>query len=263
MKMMKTGTRLITRQRTQHYLGSDVLVILNRLVTSVEYRKSKLFILADRNTSFHCLPYLLEQAPALSDATILTVDGGEDCKSLQTAADMWQQLHEKSADRQSLLINLGGGVVSDLGGFVASGYYRGIKYINVPTSLVGQADAAIGGKTGVNLDKVKNQVGSFYPPESVFICPGLLRTLPAGHFRSGLAEIIKSMLLDNPAYWRKIKKIPVAGLMEQPYDSRLVSDMTALSVKYKTRLVTRDFRETNIRKALNFGHTIGHAFESF
>ena len=129
--------------------------------------------------------------------------------------------------------------------------------------MVAQVDSAIGGKTGVNLDKVKNQVGAFYPPESVFICPGFLRTLPAGHFRSGLAEIIKSMLLDNPAYWRKIKKIPVAGLMEQSYDSRLVSEMTALSVKYKTRLVSRDFRETNIRKALNFGHTIGHAFESF
>lgn len=226
-------------------------------------RYQDVFILVDRNTRKYCLPMLLDHVLSLEHVPVLEIPGGEDSKSFSAAEHLWTRLLELGAGRNSLLINLGGGVVSDLGGFVAAGYKRGINYINIPTSLMGQADAAIGGKTGINIGHVKNQVGFFYPSRGVFIFPGFLKTLPAAHLRSGLAEIIKSVLIGNTSLWRRLVKHPVAELLQQPVDGGLWPGLISESVKFKNRVVMQDYRERKQRKALNFGHTIGHALEGF
>jgi 3-dehydroquinate synthase len=154
-------------------------------------------------------------------------------------------------------------MVSDLGGFVAAGYKRGIRYINVPTTLMGQADAAIGGKTAVNLRQLKNQVGFFHVAAGIFILPDFLKTLPAEHLRSGFAEIIKCSLTGNGKLWRKIAGTPLDEHLSRPVDGNSWSMLIAATVNYKNRVIMKDFHEHHIRKALNFGHTIGHALEGY
>ncbi|MEI7897345.1 MAG: 3-dehydroquinate synthase family protein [bacterium] len=258
--MIKLSNRIITTQRTPIFFGNDVLPALDKIVASI--RPGGIFILADLNTRKHCLPLLLERSKSVANAAIIEIDGGEADKSIENAGKIWQILMASGADRKSLLVNLGGGVVTDLGGFVAAGFQRGIKYINVPTSLMGQADAAIGGKTAVNLGHVKNQVGFFYPPEGVFIVPEFLKTLPEAQLRSGFAEIIKSVLIGNAALWRRVHKTPVNGWMNLPAEGVLWQDMILAAATYKNKVVAKDFREKKLRKVLNFGHTLGHAFES-
>ncbi|MEI6434465.1 MAG: 3-dehydroquinate synthase family protein [Bacteroidota bacterium] len=260
---MKLTVRTVSRERTQIFSGDDALSRINKQITALSVNHDNIFILADSQTRSLCLPVLYDHVPFLNGSKVLEVEGGERCKSIGTAEFLWQTLNHYSADRNSLLINVGGGVVTDLGGFVAGGFQRGIRYFNVPTSLIGQADAAIGGKTGVNLENVKNQVGLFYPPTDVFIFTGFLKTLPKNHLRSGLAEIIKSILLSDLLYWRQLQNIPVKSLLDEPTESLLLKKLITAAVAYKVKLVRKDFHERNIRKALNFGHTIGHAFESF
>jgi 3-dehydroquinate synthase len=193
----------------------------------------------------------------------LEVQGGEASKSLENAEKLWLDLMAEGADRSSLLINLGGGVVSDLGGFVAAGYNRGIKYINIPTSLMGQADAAIGGKTAVNLGNIKNQVGFFHSAAAIFICPDFLMTLPEEHLRSGFAEIIKSILVSDGSLWRRLKNRPVSRMLRQPVESAFWQELILAAITFKNKVVVKDYREVKLRKVLNFGHSFGHAFESF
>jgi 3-dehydroquinate synthase len=259
--MIKCSNRIITINRTPVYFGKDVFPEIDRLVHTLH--PDGLFILGDTNTRKHCLPLLMEQADSLASATVMEIDGGEAAKTLENAEKLWHEMLENGAVRNSLLINLGGGVVSDLGGFVAAGYKRGIRYINVPTSLMGQADAAIGGKTAVNLGNLKNQVGFFHAAEGVFISPEFLNTLPEVHMRSGLAEIIKSTLISNGKLWRRLQKTPVSAMLTIPAESGFWQELILAAVTYKNKVVAKDYREKRLRKVLNFGHTFGHAFESF
>lgn len=205
----------------------------------------------------------MDKCAVLLNAQIIETSGGEAAKSLQSAEKIWNELLTAGAARSSLLINLGGGVVSDLGGFVAAGYMRGINYINIPTSLIGQADAAIGGKTAVNIGHLKNQIGFFHAPKAVFIFTGFLNTLPREHFRSGIAEIIKSTLISSAASWGRLQKNPVSRILNIPVESKFWQVLIMAAVTYKNKVVVKDNRERKLRKVLNFGHTIGHALEGY
>ena len=255
---MKLFNRIVTTDRTPIFFGLDALSYIGRFIPDNE-----IFILVDQETRRHCLPVLLDKAVSLKNARILETTGGEVSKSLATAERLWAELLSAGADRNSLLVNLGGGVVSDLGGFIAAGFKRGINYINIPTSLMGQADAAIGGKTAVNLGQIKNQVGFFYAAKAVFIFPGFLNTLPVEHLRSGLAEIIKSALVSDATVWRRLSKRSVSMLLQEPVEGSQWLNLVAAAVKFKNRVVIQDYREHKMRKVLNFGHTIGHALEGY
>lgn len=258
---MKIPSRIITIDRTPVFFGNDAVSSIDRFVTTL--RPGAVFILADGNTRRQCLPLLLEKCTVLENSRVIEIEGGEAAKTLENAEKIWNELLASGADRSSLLVNLGGGVISDLGGFVAAGYKRGIRYINIPTSLMGQADAAIGGKTAVNLGNLKNQVGFFYAARAVFIFPGFLNTLPEAHLRSGLAEIIKSALISDAVMWRRVQKRPVAVLLRQPVESEPWPGLIAGTVKFKNKVVMQDYREQRQRKVLNFGHTVGHALEGY
>jgi 3-dehydroquinate synthase len=258
---MKISNRIVTVNRTPVFSGKNVLTEMEGMIRNLH--PTGVFILVDPNTQKHCLPILTNRSGFFDNSRIICIDGGENSKSLANAEKIWQQLLEAGADRSSLLVNLGGGVVSDLGGFVAAGYKRGIRYVNVPTSLIGQADASVGGKTAVNIGNLKNQVGFFYAAAGVFISPEFLKSLPAAHLRSGLAEVVKCLLIGDEAGWNRLSGHSVDELLQLPLDGGFWSKLVLHAVHYKNKLVMRDFREANHRKALNFGHTIGHALESF
>ncbi|MEI7491231.1 MAG: 3-dehydroquinate synthase family protein [Bacteroidota bacterium] len=260
---MILSARVATVSGTRIHCGSNALQGFRKLLLSHEYRKSRVFILVDANTGKHCLPLLVEACPELDAALVFEIEGGEASKSLSSAEKIWIELLASGADRRSLLVNLGGGVVSDLGGFIAAGLKRGIPYINIPTSLTGMVDAAIGGKTGVNMGELKNQLGFFYSPLAVFVDARFLKTLPSDHIRSGFAEIVKSALIGDPVLWRKLlrkgaENILALDILEKPWQDLIMKTMT-----FKNRITCQDFREQKLRKILNFGHTIGHALESF
>ena len=258
--MIKFSNRIITINRTPVFFGNDVLSALDRFISGM--RPNGTFILVDTETRKYCLPLALEKTKALAKAKVIEIDGGEAAKSLENAEKLWHELMVSGAGRSSLLINLGGGVISDLGGFVAAGFQRGINYINIPTSLMGQADAAIGGKTAVNLGSIKNQVGFFHAAAGVFIFPEFLKTLPEPHLRSGLAEIIKSLLIGNAPLWMRLQKNPVPRMLGLPAESAIWQELILAAATYKNKIVCKDYRERKLRKVLNFGHTLGHAFES-
>lgn len=216
---------------------------------------SKLFVLADENTMAHCMPMLVAACPALNEAHMLEIDPGDDNKCLEIAGQLWSCLLETKADRQSLIINLGGGVITDLGGFVASAYKRGISYINVPTTLMAQTDAAIGGKTGINHEGVKNAVGTFYPAKATLICPAFLETLDDEELLSGLAEMLKHGLIADKNLWDELAVIHLSDLS-------LRADLIRQSIAVKTHITTEDPHEKGLRKLLNAGHTMGHALEA-
>jgi 3-dehydroquinate synthase len=201
--------------------------------------------------------------PALAGSRVIETVAGEEAKTIDNAIRLWHELQQGGTERSGLLVNLGGGTISDLGGFLAAGYKRGMTYVNIPTSLMGQADAAIGGKTAVNLGGSKNQIGFFYAPDAVFIVPRFLTTLPAGHLRSGFAEIIKSVLTGHARLWRKISDRGVAEILSLPPDHPMWLTLIRYAAAYKNRVVMHDFHEKGIRQTLNFGHTIGHALEAF
>ena len=163
------------------------------------------YIFTDHNTLRFCFPLLKDNIPILAQQPLYSIAPGEQSKDLTGLAGTWQWLMENGAGRNSLLINLGGGVVSDLGGFAAATFNRGMKYINIPTSLIGLVDAAIGGKSALNVSGIKNQAGLFYDPAAVFIIPAFLDTLPEDHYRSGFAEIIKCAALSGGKFWEMVK----------------------------------------------------------
>ncbi|PRX39546.1 3-dehydroquinate synthase [Salegentibacter salegens] len=221
-----------------------------------ESKPSKVFILVDNNTHRECLPAFLQKIDTSENFEILEIEAGEINKNLETCTGVWNALSELDADRKSLIINVGGGVVTDLGGFVASIFKRGISYINVPTSLLAMVDASVGGKTGVDLGNLKNQIGVINHAEMVVIDPAFLATLPQAEMRSGLAEILKHALISSEAYWNK-----VTNLSELTLDD--LDDIIKESVEIKSKVVTEDPQENGLRKTLNYGHTLGHAIESY
>lgn len=216
----------------------------------------KLFVLTDEHTALHCLPAIKELL-LKNNAISVTIPAGDINKTLETLAYVWTQLSEKGATRHSLLINLGGGMTTDLGGFAASTFKRGIRYINIPTTLLAMVDASVGGKTGINFNGLKNEIGAFAPASNVLIETEFLKTLDQENFFSGYAEMLKHGLISNTEHWAELLNFPTEKL-----DYAKLKALVGKSVQIKEDIVEQDPYEQGIRKALNLGHTVGHAFES-
>jgi 3-dehydroquinate synthase len=236
------------------FIGEDVFNVLNEYLRS--YSDAKIFVLVDENTLAHCVTKLITSHDILHRAEIIEIDSGEESKTLEVCYELWKTLAAYKADRKSLLINLGGGVITDMGGFIASTYKRGIDFINIPTTLLAQIDASIGGKTGVDFEGLKNVIGVFNEPKGVFIYPEFLTTLDKRHMLSGYAEALKHALIKDADYWRELKE----GMLA---DAQNWLDLIVRSVHIKNNIVLNDLLEKGERKLLNFGHTVGHAIESF
>ncbi len=225
---------------------------LSRELAKEEWQKAKYTILLDENTFQHCLPLLISQVEALQEAEFIEVPVGEECKSLEVAAQVWQTLMESEADRNAVVVNLGGGCVCDLGGYVAAGYKRGIRYINVPTTLLSMVDAAIGGKTAINFGGVKNSIGHFYPSALTVTDPAFLDTLPQEELLNGRMEMVKTAAVTDPELFQQLLT-----------DYRLSITAIKEVARIKARVVKADPYDHSIRKILNFGHTFGHAIEIY
>lgn len=232
----------------------DLKSNLQAYLASLSY--DKLFILTDTNTRTMCLP-LLRGVPALAGADIIEAEAGDMHKTIDSLSRIWMRLSNEGASRNSLLVNLGGGMITDMGGFAGATFKRGIRTINIPTTLMASVDAAVGGKTAVNFNGLKNEIGSFYPPLRVFIDCGFLRTLDRDNVLSGYAEMIKHGLISSLEVYVPVMLYDI-DTMNYDYLNTLVGQ----SVAVKERIVAEDPKEHGIRKALNFGHTIGHAYES-
>jgi len=236
------------------YFNEECYIYLQDVLLRENY--STIFILADTNTSQYCLPNFLSQVATELSIEIIEIEAGEINKSIETCIEVWHALTDLNADRKSLIINVGGGVVTDLGGFVASTFKRGMDFINVPTSLLSMVDASVGGKTGVDLGVLKNQIGVINTPKAVLVDTRFLETLPSNEMRSGLAEMLKHGLIADKKYWHQFEDL----------STLTTDDLSALihhSIQIKNGIVEQDPTEKGIRKALNFGHTIGHAIESY
>jgi 3-dehydroquinate synthase len=217
---------------------------------------SKIFVLVDENTNEQCLPYFLSNLPTEIEIEIIEIEAGEENKNMYTCIDLWHTLIDLEADKKSILLNLGGGVITDIGGFVASTFKRGIDFINIPTTLLAMVDASVGGKTGVDLGNLKNQIGVINEPKSVVILTKFLETLPSNQMRSGLAEMLKHGLIYDKLYWDKLKNL-------NDLNTDDLDILIKQSIEIKNKIVSQDLKENGIRKALNFGHTLGHAIESY
>ena len=240
------------------YIGEDVFRELNRQLNYSAFKHAKLFVLVDEHTLGHCYPVVLNTVKRLREAEIIEIESGEGNKNIDVCRNIWSTLSALGADRQSLLINIGGGVIGDMGGFAAATFKRGISFINIPTTLLAQVDASVGGKLGIDLDSLKNEVGVFGDPAGVFIHPGFLQTLPPRQLLSGLAEVIKHTIISDKKYWKLVRD-EFKGEGRDPDWERII----LRSVEIKNDIVKRDPKERGVRKALNFGHTIGHALESW
>lgn len=237
-------------------IGDDSFSHFQKILTEQFSHTSKVFVLVDSNTLNHCLPVLINNVPFLAEAEILEVDSGEDSKSFELLSGLIEAMATLNADRKTLLLNLGGGVVCDLGGMLASLYKRGINYINVPTSLLAMADASVGGKVAVNVGNVKNIAGVFNPPSFVIVNPVFLQTLNEREWLSGYAEILKHALIDSKEHWENLQSNNLFLIDNW-------SDILSQSISIKNKIVLNDPFEKNERKLLNLGHTIGHGIESF
>ena len=228
---------------------------LDDLLSSEQYENSNVYIIGDENSVLHCLPRLIEEVSSLKKAGVLEIESGEEHKNLETCVDLWGTLTDGNVDRNAIIINLGGGVIGDMGGFVASTYKRGLDFINIPTTLLSQVDASVGGKLGVDFNRLKNHIGVFNNPKGVFVCSDFLDTLSYEELRSGYAEVIKHGLIADAEYWKYVKRDDLKSIDDW-------DDIIFRSIEIKNEIVLKDPKEENDRKALNFGHTIGHAIES-
>jgi len=213
---------------------------------------SKLVVLTDENTRAHCYPLLSETLP---EHAVIEIQSGEEQKNLDTCGLIWKEMTDLALDRHAAMIVLGGGVLGDMGGFCAATYKRGIDFILIPTTLLAQVDASIGGKLGVDFEHLKNHIGVFQQPALTLLYSGFLKTLPGAELRSGFAEVIKHTLISDKAMWETISQ---RSLKEQDWDALLKH-----SVTFKAYVTTEDPKEKGLRKILNAGHTIGHAVESY
>ena len=240
-------------------MSHDLEEVLTAAVAECE--KDRLFILTDETTQALCLP-VIERYDCLKGAQVITIGATDTHKTLDSLAHVWEALGEGGATRHSLLINLGGGMVTDLGGFAASTFKRGINYINIPTTLLSMVDASVGGKTGINFRGLKNEIGVFNNAATVILDTQFLKTLDAENILSGYAEMLKHGLIDSEAHWAELVNFSL-GNIESIETLGNLSKILEKSVAVKQRIVTEDPTEQGIRKALNLGHTAGHAFESF
>lgn len=234
--------------------GVDSLRVFRTLFDSGDYQNSQFIILTDTNTQKHCLQILTNYLPSEKTIPVITIPAGEHHKNLHTSQRIWSKLMEYHADRRSVLVNLGGGVISDIGGFAAASFKRGIASINIPTTLMGMIDAAIGAKTGINYKNIKNSIGFFHQPDSVYLHDAFLHTLPKMELESGYAEIIKYALISDPELWSILYGKRLS-------DFEKLEDLIIFSVLIKSEIIEQDPYEKGKRKILNFGHTIGHALE--
>lgn len=240
----------VKSQSYEVHINELAKAALNQHVANRKY--SKIFLLVDENTKKHCLPVFKTffDGPI---GSVLEIESGEENKHIQTCLQLWEDLSNLDGDRKSLLINLGGGVLTDMGGFVASTFKRGIDFINVPTTLLSMVDASIGGKTGVDLGSLKNQIGVINQPQMVLIFPEFLKTLDPRQTKSGYAEMLKHGLIQDKTYWKDLT------------EKNNFTDPSCIqrSIAIKNEVVLQDPTEQGLRKILNFGHTLGHAIESY
>ena len=222
-----------------------------------EVKHDKLFLLTDETTHEVCLP-VVKDIPCLKQAIHIIIGATDTHKTLETLAKVWTELGNGGGTRHSLMVNLGGGMVTDLGGFAASTFKRGIKYINVPTTLLSMVDASVGGKTGINFNGLKNEIGVFNAPDTVILDTEFLRTLDHENICSGYAEMLKHGLISTNENLAELLNFDLGEV-----DYKHLGTMVGTSVAIKERIVEEDPLEHGIRKALNLGHTAGHAFESF
>ena len=221
-----------------------------------EMHAGKCFVLTDPNTHEHCLPYI-DALLKKEQVHVLSIRHGESQKGIDTVVSIWDFLQKQGADRESVVINLGGGMLLDTGGFAASTFKRGIRFINIPTTLLSMVDASVGGKTGINLNDFKNHIGTFAQPEYVLIFPKFLQTLDERQIYSGWAEMLKHGLISSVSHLKKL-----LALKPGQANAETLNTLIYESVEIKNTIVRKDPYEKGWRKVLNFGHTIGHAFES-
>ena len=232
--------------------ATELADALRELLSQVSH--DRLFILADEHTVQLCYPLITN---VVGDAHLITISAGDDNKHVDSLCHVWSELSSHGATRHSLLINVGGGMVTDLGGFAAATFKRGIPCINVPTTLLAMVDAAVGGKTGINLHSLKNEVGAFYPAEAVVVSSQFLHTLDMPNLVSGFAEMLKHGLISTEEHWAQLMRYDLG----QP-DLDVLQPLIMESIHVKENIVEQDPMEKHIRKALNLGHTLGHAFET-
>lgn len=216
-----------------------------------QHNYTAIAVIVDENTHEHCYPLVRDFLP---EHIVIEIKSGEEEKNLTTCHTIWSALTNNQFDRKGLVINLGGGVIGDMGGFAAATYKRGVEFMNLPTTLLAQVDASVGGKLGIDFDGFKNHIGMFKNPERVFINVDFLKTLSAREVRSGYAEVIKHALIADATYW------PI--LISRSFDTQDFGKHVKHSVMVKRKVVTDDPEEKGYRKILNFGHTIGHAVET-
>lgn len=227
----------------QHYLNEN-------------YQHSKKVLIVDENTHDFCLEFMITSFPELADAEIMLIPNGEENKVLEVCYQIWEALREYEINRNDIIINLGGGVITDLGGFIASVFKRGIPFVNIPTSLLGMIDASIGGKTGIDMGGFKNLLGTFTDPKMIFVDISFLNTLPEEELWNGYAEMLKHALIRDKELWLELKLV-------DEVDDLINEKMIISSLEIKLNIVELDPLEKGNRKLLNFGHTIGHAIEGY
>lgn len=261
--------RIFANDMAQKVIFSEQLE--RTLETAIgECHPDRLFVLTDNNTRRLCWPVVKDYG-CLAAAQLITIPAGDEHKNLTSLSHVWEQLQQGGATRHSLMVCLGGGMVTDLGGFAASTFKRGIAFINIPTTLLAMVDASVGGKTGINFCGLKNEVGVFSEAQAVIICTRFLQTLDMQNVLSGYAEMLKHGLISNKEHWAELLRFPIESLNRQ--DGQDSSDgqdpsgdlasLLARSVAVKERIVEADPHEQGLRKALNLGHTIGHAIEEW
>jgi 3-dehydroquinate synthase len=239
----------------QHILMSSVVIasIAESLPAFLsENQYAKIHVIVDENTKRHCYPLVKKLLPKHQ---LTQIKSGEQEKHLGTCEKIWQGLTDQELDRHSLVINIGGGVIGDMGGFCAATYKRGIDFIQIPTTLLSQVDASVGGKLGIDFHGFKNHIGVFKIPNTVLIDDAFLATLPTNELRSGFAEIVKHCLIMDGVKWNEIKR--------KDFEEQDFKDLISHSVEIKKKIVAEDPTEKGLRKILNFGHTLGHAIETF
>jgi len=241
----------IISQSYEVHFGELAKAALKQHIAKSNY--SKVFVLVDENTKEHCLPFFKKEILEYPIDSIFEIESGEENKNISACTKVWEWLSNFDGDRKSLLINLGGGVLTDLGGFVASTFKRGIDFINFPTTLLSMVDASVGGKTGVDLGVLKNQIGVINQPVMVLIFTEFLKTMDSRQRVSGYAEMLKHGLIADEEYWKQLK------------DKGDFTDVIRIqeSIAIKNEVVLQDPTEKGLRKILNFGHTLGHAIESY
>ena len=232
---------------------NDIDATIEQMYSTAKY--DGCFVLCDTNTEKVVLPQI--KSPIIKQAKVITIEAGDTHKNIESLCHVWQKLSDMKASRSSLLINLGGGMVSDLGGFAAATFKRGIEFVNIPTTLLAAVDAAVGGKTGINFNGLKNEVGVFAPAHTVIISTLFFKTLPREELLSGYAEMLKHSLIDAPEHYNRLLDFDILN-----YDAEELLQLLRHSVNIKNRIVAEDPDEKGVRKALNLGHTVGHAFES-